>query len=681
MKLANAKEVIEFTETAEKSSESMRQQLAERQGIDGCYYEGVQWIHRWFGVGINRSSSSISRLPVDWNPDSRKLRTIENETSRLTQKAWAATDPSQIYMRVEPPDRDTGPDAAYRARVQEAAVNAAIDASQYLTAAQWCNRRRCIFGTRLLGLSIEHSQEGSYVCAFEGDTTGLILDPACQRPFLHEHPYVCYTDVWTLDRIKSVFGVELDPAKCKTFEQLDPQKIEINSLSQNRLFSRYARYSQSKGARVYQLHTRDGPYRFGDWFVMIEDGTGKKELVNEDSTQTPFGGAGMPFTMLHGYPRADTMWSWGEPAQIKDDQDKANLRGTMRERIHQQYAHARPIVDRRWFGMQSGNDDSIINSYFTNQIGLPIIGTGSDRNRNAMPPAYLQMPPPPPFLDNDIQTLRNTMREKTHKAPGNFGESKSHVPDATNQRVLDDAGQVASVRLDGDMRAHDYLIKVLHATTIKLVQERNTPTVAMLRAAGFDSQDFAVLLQTDHQHPGVSMSVRSGSFRNISVEARKQNLDTAASMGMLDAESYQEAMADTLQLPLTEEARQMTDQCKKLAIRIIYGEEWPGKPMGKWNKLLIATLVRSQFDPRALQDPAAAQRLVRALQSQYKMQYQEMMLANPELMQSAQPEQPPADGGATEGPQEGDSVSVADVISDLSRRGGAGVSAQPATAA
>lgn len=681
MNFANEKEVFEFIKTAEQASEPMRTQLGQRRGMDGCYYEEIQWLAQGrggFNIGRN-GDGTIQRWSLDYGPEARKLRVVDNDTTALVQKSAASTNPSAIYVDGTPPERDTGPDAAFRTRVHEVAANAAIDDARYLAAAQLANFRRCIFGTQLIGLAIENGPDGRYVCAFEDDPTCLITDPYCQALELHAHPHVTYTNCWPLERIKAIFGIEIKPEDAKTLEQLDGQKTEWNALSQNKLFTRHARYQKSKGARFYQLHVKDGR-RFGQWFVVVEDGNGKKILVNQNDIDTPFGGMGMPLVLLHGYTRADTMWSWGEVAQVMNDQNQKNLNATQSARIDQNYTHARPVVDRRWFDDPS---DDAISSRFTNQIGAPIIGKGSDRQRNAQPPTMLQSPPPPPHLANKSQELSATMVRKTHKAPGNFGVLQTHIPDASLERSLEDAGQVDAVRLDADFKAHLYLVGVLHATTVKLVKERNPPTAAMLRVDhGFDGQDFAALLQADPNQPGVTFTIQSASYRTRSPQARKRELDGAAKLQMLTPEDYQLSLAE-LGLPLTEESRQAYDQAQRWSLKIIYGQEWEPKPLGDWSKLFIKVFTRAQFARPTEQNPGALQRLVGAIQSIYQMWYQEQLLANPEMAAKAA-----TAGGGTPGEQpqseesaEPQAANVADVLALLSQGGPAAVGGQTAPAA
>jgi hypothetical protein len=677
MNLSNQKEVFEFIETAERAAEPQRTQLAQNVGIDGCYYEGIHYIQVRRERRID--TATLGRLPTEYTPSSPHLRVVDNELTYLTQKAAASTHPRAIYMDVRPPERDTGADAAHRAAVHESVVNAAIDDSGYLRAAQLANWRRTIYGVHGLGVAIESAGEyGRKLCAFDFDATCLITDPHCQSLDLYRHPYVCFNDTWTLDRIKSVFGVEIDPALAAPMKDLEKQKVELSEISQNKLFTRYARFSESKAARVYQLHTKDG-YRFGKWHVVIAVNKDEKILVTEGDDRNPFGGRyGLPFTLLHGYPRADTMWSWGEPRQLKEDQDRRNLRATLNERIIQNFAHVKWRYDKRSFGRDV--DPGEIKRYFSNQVGGGIPYEGSDRARNIAPPEPMTMPQPPAFLVEALAISADQMRKKTHKAPGNFGEAKSHVPDKTTMRVLDNADQVAAMRVDMDLDAHCYMTGLLHGTTLKLAQERNPATLAMLRENGLDAQDLAVVAQTDWRNPGVQMSVQEASLRNLTQQQKMQNVDSAAQMQMLSPEEFKQAKGE--ELPISDGDRSMRDAIQKWVLRIVYGEQWTPRPLGRWTQQFIDEATRAQALKVVDRDPAALQRLVEAIQLQYQMLGQEQVASNPELQAKlasgggTQSQQTPTDGTA-----EPQAVSVADVLSALSQ-GGSGASAPvPASAA
>jgi hypothetical protein len=624
-------QLFEFVRDATRDAESMRTQLAQRQGLDGCYYEGIQWLTQSHFI---HNRSSVSRLGIDLNPNSNKIRAVSNKTTMLTQKSAASTHPMSIEVSIEPSELNAGVEAHQVASAHEKMANAMLDQAGYLGAAQRANFRRCVFGVWGVGLAREVGPMGVRLCAFDFDPTCLVLESSCQKPDLHEHPYVQYTDTWPLDRIRRVFGVDIKPEDAATIEQLEPSKVEISYLSNLRLFSRYAKNSKAKAARVHQLHVRGDDYRFDKWYVVIEKSPDEMVWVNEDDIESPFGGMGLPFTLMHGYQRADTMWSWGEPAQIKDEQDKANLIETQNQRIIRRYAGPdRLLLDRRGFGTNTTDED--IRKQITNDGGH-VIYRGSDRAINIAPPQPFPAVPPPAWLMDAVDRYGITMRDKTHKAAGNFGQMQTHIADRTVERTLDEADQVASVRVAADVAAHEYLVGVLHATQIGLVQKKNMPSIVALRKAGFDEQDFAVIFQDSAIDPSVSLKIASGSFRQRSHASRKMDLDGAAKLQMIDGEYYRNAMANDLELPLSDQDKQMGEQIRKAVVTLINTGQFMPRPMGRWSGQMLEALVGAQFDPKVKDNMAALQAIGAAIQSQYQMQYQEKLMANPELQIQAQ---------------------------------------------
>lgn len=679
MQLANPGEIFEFIETSERAAEPIRMQLGQGAGINACYFEGIQFLREMRGEALD---SRLGRLPVNYSPDARKLRAQANEVTRFVEKSQAGTHPKAIYMDCRPPERDTSADASFRADVHETVTNSAVDDAGYLAAARSANKRRCIYGAHGLGLSIESAGSlGRRVCAFDFPATCLITDPHVQKEDLWQHPYVIYADTWTRDRIIGAFPElesRLRPEDMQTIEQLEPQKIEWAQLSGSKLFSKYARFSKSKGARIYQVHVRDG-YRFDKWHVVIEVKKGERILVTEDDDTCPFGGeTGLPLVLLHGYSRSDTMWSWGEVAQLRETQDKRNLVETLKMRVLRNYAALKWRVDTRTLNRDVNADD--MRQSLDNQIGGMVLYTGSDRVRGFVGPEPMQMPAPPPFLDAYMESYSDNMREQIHKAPGNFGQTQTHVPAKTTMRVLDDADQVASARVDQDVESHQYLVAVLHGTTIKLAQEKNLATIGMLRKNGLDGRDFSVVIGTDWRNPQITLTVQESSIRNVSHGQRMQNLDRAAELQMVTPDEYKQAKADDLPL---EGDRQMRAEIGKSVMDIVAGAPWQPRPLGRWNQMFVDECIRAQMSPRAKQDPQALQRLALAIQSQQQMQSQEMLAANPELAAKVAA----ASGGGTpeaqpeqQGPQPGQSVSVADLIGILSQPGASNVGRQPVAA-
>ncbi len=682
---ANEKEVFQFWDEFSRAALPTRRQLALTTGIAQCYVEGIQWIDDYWHGFVGRKTASAGRKLRDYDPSSTELRVVNNQTHKLVQKVAAHTHPEELYLDAVPAPSAYGPMAAVETKIHENLANAAVDDCGFTRRAQVANWRRCVGGTWGIGLAIQQGerQVGNQIMpdkrlrAFQFNPTQLVLDPASQEMDLWDHETVGYTDIWSADAIERTFGIKLDHEKLRTFETLEPLNQEISKLSDFRIFSKFARYSRTKGARLSQFHCRDSSGRFGKWYVILDLHDEERQLINADDLTTPFGGMGMPFGLLHAHWRTDSIWSSGDAAQMRDDQDKINLAESLFWRIVQKHAGFQWIVDQRFFGSRPTKDE--ISRELTNQVGGIILGSTRSRNDGVQMPQLVTPPSPQAWLQETIASYGLSSREKGHTSEGMYGSLKTHTPDSSFQRALNEAGQVIGVRVKKDLKTYEYMLSVVHGTTIKHVQEKNPGTLAYLTQRGFEGQDFAAILRADPYNTPVLFSIREGSVRARSHEAKKADLDFALQNQGITADEYRWALADSLDSALTEDDRQMRSEAKRQAMAIVSGAEWVPGPVGKWATLFIGEFVRARFDPRAKADPGAQERLVRATQLVYAYHWQEQALAAGPQEAGAQPAQAQAE--TEQGPKPGDSVSVEDLISSLSQNGSGAGAPVPASAA
>jgi hypothetical protein len=531
-------------------------------------------------------------------------------------------------------------------------------------------------GTWGLGLAIESGQRAvrgeimpdKRVRAFEFNTSCLVLDPGNQAIDLEDHEEVCYTDVWTADALEATFGVTLDRDKLSTIEQLEPIGEKLSTLSDRRIFSKHARYSQTKGARFYQLHCKDETGTFGKWYLVIETDKDNRKIINEDDVGTPFGGMGMPFTILHGHLRGDSMWSWGEASQISDEQKKLNSFESIFMRICQKYSGFQWIADRRFFGDKQGKDD-IARNELTNQIGGIVLGNAQGRNSGIQFPQLVTPPAPPAFLQQMMDRYPLEARQKLHTSEGSYGKVPTHVPTDNFQRAMDAADQVADVRGQNDLRSYKYITGVLHGTALKLAQQKTPGVLATLTLAEFDEQDFAVVATADPVHPRVQIDLRPGTVHKRSYQARKQDLDFALQNQAISGAQYTRALGDSLDSPLTDDMRQMLMEARKWALNIVAGEQWdPTIQLGEWSEVFLNEFIRAQFDRSAKMDPMARQRLGMAIQAIKGQQAQDALMADPALQAKMATDAAQAEAQATAEPTN-ENASVADVLDSLTGGG------------
>ncbi len=622
----NRSKIAEELAELRRSYQPTADLLARNVGRAQCYFEGLQWILRG-GVGARRDSNGTTRLLVDWGPDSRHILAQCNEVTRFVEHVAAATHPDRFIVEARAENAEQS--SQHVAQVHENAVNAAVDRCNYLRAAQIAQFRRCVAGTWGMGLCVEG--DGS-ITAYDFDPCQLTLEPSCQSPDLCQHPWVILSDSWTAERVERTYGVTLDPDKLKTMEQLEPMKMETWQLSGGRLFHHYAVYSRTKAARVHQIHLKDGGYRFGRMLVVIEPGDGPPIVPNWGDQSSPFGGRyGLPLILFHSHWRSDTMWSWGDVDQIRDEQDDLNLKKTLSFRIYQRYAHAQPLVDRRAFGPSAPSDDEI-RRIFTNEIGAPILYNGSDRQRNVNTPALMVHPPPPAQLEDSIDRTRDRMREKLHRSDAHFGNIKTHQTADATARAMEAADTVLGIRVRHDVQAHDELIDVLRGTLAGLVRAGADGALRVLNDAGFDAMDFGTFARYDPSSSAYPVSVRESSVRYRGYNARKGDMQWSVTAGVMTAEQFAYALAKDLDSPLTDDYRHMLQEATKAALVVIEGAEWEPLPLGEWNTLFLRAFTLALFDRRAKADTLIRERLARAIEGQKMMGLRDSLIADPSLL-------------------------------------------------
>ena len=665
-------QVIEkYRDTAE-AAKPTRMELAYRFGTDMCYVEGVQWIQ----PARQGSRTGLGRMKEDYSPDSSSLRVVDNYISLHAQKVAAGTEPRQILMDGEPAQMDTGVEGAFRARVSEEAVNVALDKAGYLQMAQDANYNATVTGTWGIGLSarfrtrkVAGADEPDWdIRAFDFDPTCLILDPAVRNRDLSQHDCVMYEDFWTYRKIIETFPqlkAKINESDLRTFEDLDPARDYVNKLSGGRIYSALARYSKTKGAMVCQVHERDESGRFPTMWVIVCLPGQREEVVNADNPVSPFGGGGLPFQLIYGHRRTDVLWGMSDVSMMRADQDKLNLNRTLAFRILQKYAHGRTYVDKRFFN-NAKNDDDIIRK-FTNMVNGVVVGDLSDKSRGVSFPHTEYGQQPPPFLDTDADRSIEAMRKKSHKSEGNFGETKTHVGNEQAALARDDAAEVRDARIRQFTGAHERLVGVLWATTIKNVKEGNPSTLAGLQAKGFDADKFSALIAQDEYHPAVSLKVREETFRPRSLRQKRQDIDAAANLQQITPIEARLTLAKDLQTPATARDQAMADEANKAARLCLAGQPWLPRPLGVYGQFFVAAFQDATFDPRA-QNPQVMQVLQQAIMQQSELDVQEQIRTDPTLrvqseQAAAQQAQVQAQAAQEQAPEQS---SVADLLAQLS---------------
>lgn len=670
MQFESQTKLFDFLKGAQDQALGLRTELGTKIGIDQCYYEGIQWLAG--GTPVPSGYTNVVRYFTNFNPDAKKLRVTANRITKYTIKSAAATEPAQLTVEVFPPDADCGPTSLTQAQLYETVLNAAIDDCRLLEAAKNANHGRCVCGTYGIGLYVCYGNrqldfgEGPTqmldrkIRTFVFDPTRLIVDVANKSRDLADHEYVIYTDVMTAKKIRDDFGVNLDESKLSNIGHLVPVELEMNRLSQNKLYSQYKTYSNTKGARVHIVYVKDDSGRFGQCYTIIEPAKGDLICPNFASPYSPFGGNGLPLFLLHAHRRTDTMWGISDVSMMKDDQDRLNLLMSQAFRIFQKMSGYTVVIDKRT--IPRGTSEEEFTQRLTNQAGGAMYVDMGRRDENRQMPVFTQTPQPPPIVMDMAAAMEASMREQAFRSEGSFGVTKSHVPDSSFQSAIEQADQILDIRVRQDVETYQRLMHVLLGTVIQNAQSHAPSTLAMLRKAGLDEQDFAMLMEADPLDPGCTIKLRESSIRHRSPQSRLQEIKEAAQLQFIDPLTYRMTMASDLDMPLTQADRNLVTQANRAAVRIMSGEEWTPLPLGaEGGQVFITAFRAAMLDKKC--PPDAIERLYTAILAQQEMMMEEAMATNPEAMQ---PQQAAPAGAAPQEPQ-----TLGDLLNMATSGGGA----------
>lgn len=650
------KELFQFLDEGRQSFQAMRYTLEREAGLCMSYYEGYGYT-RLAGPTYDR----LQTLRLEYNPEATGFRVAQNVTTKFVQRAAVKTQPVRIEIDCYPPDRETGQASFVRAQTVEDVANEFIDMTGMVQRWSDANFGRAVCGHYVFGWctypvsvpmqGMEKPVADVQMEAFAVPAVKLSVDPREENRELDKHDWVIYSDAWSWKKIQRVYGhllaqqkVVIDPEKdLATMGDLCTFEISVNTMTYNRLYPRYRAESRTRGAMIHQVHRKvDGSYGRFVMDVVLELPGGKERFIRlTPESQDPFGGCGLPLFLLNGHRRSDSMWGIGDVKMMIDNQDRINRAQTYLERQLQQNSWMKWLVDLRTMGAEK-TPNALANK-FNNRVGGILTYTSGMGDAKGNAPSLIQPPQPQPMLTQLIREYEDSAREDTHQAPGNFGAIKTHTPDASFQRALDEAGQVSDMRIAEDKLLMEKAITTMVGTVAKFVQRGSPATLGLLDQIGCGPEELVVLSELDPIRPQVSIRVREASIRLQSHASRKANLDTALQYQAVDASTYRREMA-SLDTPLTTDDRTYMTAFSKIALEVMNGREWQPIPMGDRTPDLIEAFRKAMLDRRVLNDPEAMARLTRAVQAQQMMMAQEAAVLQGPMQAQQQPtEEDPAE--------------------------------------
>jgi hypothetical protein len=458
---------------------------------------------------------------------------------------------------------------------------------------------------------------------------------------------VTYEEIWPETKLRKVFGGNfLRDRDLKPIGQLAPMQIAAYNYTGGAMYSRFMRDSKTPGARVMFVFSREpGKVRYERMHTLVDFGStqadGDIKAYKFDEADNPYGDDGLPMVLLHAHRRPDGMWSDGDVALLRTDQDLLNLIASYNTRLLANSAGWRMMVDRRFFGSKVTDDQ--IRQYFSTEAHQIVIGAGA-RDKSVMEPRLMASPAAQTGTMEQADRIENSMRSAVHRTMGHEGQAKSHVPDATNQRIMDAAELVLDTQVQHDTVQYAKLVRVLTATAVADMVVGNVQSViGAARRYGVTEDDIKVIKDIDTDKLPGECKIRESSVRLRSARARRQDIDFAVQLQAISPAEYRSILANELDTPIGDIDRQAVDFAQRVANKITSDPSFvfAPVPLGPIHGEIVVTILqRAAMSRAASRDPNIQSRLSEATVLQARANAEFVMSTSPEaIMQQQQAEQ------------------------------------------
>lgn len=623
---SNPRGVEEFVSGAIEDARHEHDNTTSYYSLCRLYDLGIQWVSQRMS---QPGSSRFERVVRNYAPTAGPIRAVVNRITRYVRQINATTNPHRLDVDAVPGDRSSGVFDTHAADLLESAANALIDDCGMVSAARGANIERTICGDHGVGLWMERRPvslsmpDGGVVGAnswrlrcFDFDAARLTLDPHVSARDLRHHEYVVYSDVWTIHRMRRTFSerqlAPIDPSKLRSVGDLMPSEMSFNRLSGGTLYAQYARHSKTPGAIVRQVFVRGPGRRFDRMYLVIDHGGGNS-VVNFDSPENPFGGDGLPFIVLRGYPRTygGGRHSISDVMMMRDDQDKMNLLFSIYFQQLYNYTQYKWLAHKAWFGSTRADDGEIAGKF---RQSVVLSDRGADPN--LPPPNLVQMPAPNQGLDAAARMFAEDVRDQVSRSEIHQGRLKTHQTNQGLRMAVELSELPLDDRIASDVEQYERLIAVLLSTGLRGLRDGSPDIARLLVRAGFDASDLGLLAGVDPDAPPVTLRLQNQAIRNRSRESRRQEVFDLAATGGITGEDVRRILSGDLDMPVSDLDKQATRWARVMAMRVVSGAEWVPMPVGRYGMVLVEEFTRALTDRRSERVPGAVERLARAIAAQ-----------------------------------------------------------------
>jgi hypothetical protein len=590
------KEVRDRIVELRQAHAAMRVEICLRQALGLAYTNGRQWIN----VQMNPAGPVIDTWDEEWDPHKQEVRMTDNRIGPLYRNVAARTNATRIEAAVSTPRHVRSMQCSERAKISQDILNALEGDAMFTMAARKCSSWRWQMGSALLivqaankrntiGKDILTNPDGSPIEINEqwlrwevAPLSDLIWDPGNLSPELHSHQTLIYEQTLTARQFEQIYG-PLESFKIKRDDlpklgEIAPYYVAACGISGTSIFASYARMSEEKALRVVNVLEADprDPGRWPEMYTVLDTSNSPTfgqtldgPVINISNPMTPYGHHGRNIFKLDGFRRGDSVWAWGLSHLLMPQQDMLNIARSI------QFQQLTAVTYGHWIVDQRSTDVEEFATSLSEGFG-GVLKWNSHSDPQAKPPQYVSPPAPNQEFISISSELALVMRDQVHISAAQQGIGKTHIPEGTQQMLLQEASVVMDNIIIADSDEYSDALKVTLGTTRRAIERPGRMLARLRDQYGLTAPDLAEFLNLNPSVNELTVRVRESSVISRSVDERKNELNNAMTLKIITPMQYRVAMADELERPLFLSDEKQIDFIKKLLIKTIHGQPWIG---------------------------------------------------------------------------------------------------------
>ena len=596
----NSKEVLQRASQLRRDHFHIRAEVAMRSALGITYSNGKHWTTLGGGPHGNVWADTWDE---DWDPESSEVRIVDNRIGPLVRRIAASTNATLIETSVTPPDHERSFEASDLAAVSQDILNSLESTIQMTSAARGASSLRWRTGSSLIFLVLNQKKrlaptnilrhpDGSpieindqWVRWDYAPLAELIWEASNIHWDLRRHHTLMMERVYTVRQFEQIFGplksYRLKEEDLPVMGELAPHYTQAAELAGSALYNSFSSNSQEKGLRVLTLIEADprDPVKWPVLFNIVDTSktsAGSQDelqgvVINMDNPENPFGGDGRFMVKLDAFRRDDAVLSHGAPHVTMQDNDRLNILRSI------EFQHLASALHGVWMIDES----SVSVEKFANDLA---VGTGGilrwdSRNRQETnKPEFVSAPPPSTSYITMAADITAGMREQLHTTPANLGLGKTHIPQGSQDRLLQEAGVVLDNVSVEDSDAYSELLTITLGTIRHTMDQPNRMLARLRDANGFTVSDLETFRRLQPRNVTLRVRVRRHSVVSRSIAERRQELSNAVAEGSITPMQKAIAESEELERPIIRSHELQLQFCRRAIRLIIDGDDWPGIP-------------------------------------------------------------------------------------------------------